>query len=305
MKKKMKKFDFVIGNPPYQDETIGENVTFAPPVYNLFLDSAYEIGTVVEMIHPARFLFNAGSTPKSWNEKMLNNTHFKVLKHISESSDVFPNTNINGGVVITYHDSQSSFKAIEIYTPFIELNEILHKVRYSSDFLTISSIVFTRTSYRLSEKLHLDYPEAIKQLSNGHAYDVSSNIFERLPQVFFKDVPQDGKEYVRLLGRENNERTFKYIRKDYLNDVINLEKYKIVMSQADGAAGSIGHPIPARIIGTPSVLPPKTGTTESFISIGAFDTKDEAQHALKYIKTRITRTLLGVLKVTQAISPVK
>ena len=33
----------------------------------------------VEMIHPARFLFNAGSTPKAWNEKMLNDSHFDSL----------------------------------------------------------------------------------------------------------------------------------------------------------------------------------------------------------------------------------
>lgn len=60
------KFDFAIGNPPYQEELAGNN-NFAPPVYNKFMDAAYEIASKVEMIHPARFLFNAGSTPKSWN----------------------------------------------------------------------------------------------------------------------------------------------------------------------------------------------------------------------------------------------
>ena len=76
------KFDFVIGNPPYQDETIGDNKGFAPPVYNKFLNEAYKISEVVEMIHPARFLFNAGSTPKSWNEQMLNDTHLKILHYV-------------------------------------------------------------------------------------------------------------------------------------------------------------------------------------------------------------------------------
>ncbi|MGN8697746.1 Eco57I restriction-modification methylase domain-containing protein [Bacillota bacterium HCP3S3_F1_1] len=37
-----KLFDYVIGNPPYQDETLGDNKGFAPPVYNKFLDCAYE-----------------------------------------------------------------------------------------------------------------------------------------------------------------------------------------------------------------------------------------------------------------------
>lgn len=73
------KFDFVIGNPPYQDETLGDNKGFAPPVYHKFLEEAYKIANTVEMIHPARFLFNAGSTPKQWNEQMLQDPHLKVL----------------------------------------------------------------------------------------------------------------------------------------------------------------------------------------------------------------------------------
>ena len=41
------KFDFAIGNPPYQDNTIGENDTYAPPVYNKFMDAAYTVANKV------------------------------------------------------------------------------------------------------------------------------------------------------------------------------------------------------------------------------------------------------------------
>lgn len=58
------KFDYCLGNPAYQNETLGDNEGFAPPVYNKFLDEAYKVSDKVEMIHPARFLFNAGSTLK-------------------------------------------------------------------------------------------------------------------------------------------------------------------------------------------------------------------------------------------------
>ena len=50
--KRAMKFDFVIGNPPYQDETLGENKGYAPPIYHLFLDSAYKVADKVELIHP-------------------------------------------------------------------------------------------------------------------------------------------------------------------------------------------------------------------------------------------------------------
>ena len=50
------KFDFIIGNPPYQEEQEGDNPTFAPPIYHKFMDEAYELADAVELIHPARFL---------------------------------------------------------------------------------------------------------------------------------------------------------------------------------------------------------------------------------------------------------
>lgn len=91
------KFDFIIGNPPYQDETVGDQKTFAPPIYHLFMEEAYKIADRVELIHPARFLFNAGGTSKAWNEKMLADPHFKVLSYEQNSANVFPNTDIKGG----------------------------------------------------------------------------------------------------------------------------------------------------------------------------------------------------------------
>ena len=65
------KFDYIIGNPPYQDEVLGDNKTFAPPIYHLFMDSVRDVALRVELITPARFLFNAGSTPKEWNNRIL------------------------------------------------------------------------------------------------------------------------------------------------------------------------------------------------------------------------------------------
>ena len=105
------KFDFVIGNPPYQDESNGDLRNYAPPIYHLFLDEAYKVADKVELIHPARFLFNAGATPKAWNEKMLQDPHFKVLEYEEDSDKVFPNlsTPIKGGIVITYRDEKKKY----------------------------------------------------------------------------------------------------------------------------------------------------------------------------------------------------
>lgn len=44
---------------------------------------------------------------------------------------------------------------------------------------------------------------------------------------------------------------------------------------------------------------PLIGHTQTFISIGSFETNDEAEALLKYVKTKFARALLGTLKVTQ------
>ncbi len=296
---KAMKFDFVIGNPPYQEETIGDNKGFAPPVYHHFLKESYKIANSVEMIHPARFLFNAGSTPKQWNEQMLNDPHLKVVFYEQKSSNVFPDTDIKGGVVVTYHDTRKNFGAIETFTSFEQLNHLLKKILTHKDFKSLSDIVVTRTAYRLTEKMHRDHPEAVSQLSNGHAYDMSTNIFERLPQIFFDQKPEDGFDYIKILGRENNERTYKYIRRDYVNNVKNLDKYKIILPKSNGS-GAIGE-----ILSTPLIGNPLIGNTESFISIGAFDCLEEANAAFKYVKSKFARCALGILKTTQDNPPEK
>ncbi len=90
------RFDYIVGNPPYQEETDSES-TRKPPIYNLFMDETFLLADVVELITPARFLFNAGYTPSSWNKKMLQDKHFKILYYEPLSAKVFPNTDIKGG----------------------------------------------------------------------------------------------------------------------------------------------------------------------------------------------------------------
>ena len=297
---KKKMFDFCIGNPPYQEEQAsidanGSLKNYAPPVYNSFMDGANLVANNVELIHPARFLFNAGSTPRAWNEKMLNDEHFKVLGYEPDSNRIFPNlaSPIKGGIAITYRSDSNIYGAIKVFTQFSEANTISHKVSSYPQFRSLSEVVYSRTAYRLTDEMHHDYPGAITKLSNGHAYDMSSNIFERLPDIFYDIKPNDGHKYIRILGREGNKRIYKYIRREYVNDVNNLDSYKVLVPQANGN-GVFGE-----AICQPLVEGPYTGNTETFISIGKFNIKEYAESASKYIKTKFARMLLSLLKVTQ------
>ena len=152
------KWDYAIGNPAYQDQTLGDNKGFAPPIYDKFIDAACEIANKVEMIHPARFLFNAGSTPKAWNEKMLNDPHFKVLEYEEDASKVFSNTDIKGGVAITYHDTGKDFGGIIVFTKYPELNSIMKKVNVTTEDDSLMSIIYLQNKFNL-QALYDDFPK--------------------------------------------------------------------------------------------------------------------------------------------------
>ncbi|MGN0756425.1 MAG: restriction endonuclease, partial [Treponema sp.] len=49
----------------------------------------------------------------------------------------------------------------------------------------------------------------------------------------------------------------------------------------------------------PIVGEPIVGSTTTFLSVGKFSTKEEAENCMKYIKTKFARAMLGTLKVTQ------
>ena len=290
-----KLFDFVIGNPPYNEdfENSGENGNYAKPVYNQFMDAVYKIADKVELIHPARFLFNAGSTPKVWNEKMLNDEHFKVLKYEPNSAAVFPNTDIKGGVAVTYHDYSRTYTPVKIFTSFPELNLTLKKVKsVTTNFF--SSIISGRGVYKLSDKALEEHPEIISIQSKGHRKDVGAGAFTKLINIaFFKNKPSDEHEYVRFLGLISSKRVYCWGRKDYQDVPDSFYKYKVFIPKANGS-GALGE-----VLSTPLIGEPLIGATETFLSIGSFDTREEAEHCLKYVQSKFARVMLGILKITQ------
>lgn len=230
---------------------------------------------------------------------MLDDSHFKILKYEEHSGRVFPNTDIKGGIVISYHDKSKEYGAIKIFTPYRELNTILQKVLHKSDFKEFSDIIVTSYAYHFLEILYEDFPEARGSLSNGHELDFKSNVFEKMPQVFSEKKPDDGKKYIRVLGRVNNKRTYRFLKEKYVNEVSNLHFYKAFMPGATGT-GDYGQVITVPIVGYPG-----DAATETFLSIGRFNTEEETKNVIQYIKTKFCRALYGTLKRTQANTPGK
>ena len=295
--KKNKLFDFAIGNPPYQEQKKGDSNT-ATPVYHKFMDACYQVADKVMLITPARFLFNAGYTPKEWNRKMLNDEHFKVISFTSDAAAVFQNVEIKGGVAVTYRDENKTFGAIKVFTQTPEVNQILHKILNRNDFVNFDSIIVSSFAYHYTKTLYDENPQLIGKASKGHDFDLQSNAFSVFPEVFLNKI-HDTSDYIRILGRIGNDRCWRYIKRCYVTKVSNLDSYKVFFSKASGT-GQYGEALPDPIIGNPG-----DGNTVSFISIGNFKTEEEATYCIKYTKTKFARALLGTLKVTQDNTPAK
>ncbi len=284
MSKKM--FDFVIGNPPYQES---QDATSDTPVYNYFMDEAYKLSDRVELITPARFLFDAGKTPKAWNRKMLDDPHLTVLKYVQDSSKVFPTTDIKGGIAVTYRDARKKLGPITAFSIFPELNGIIKKVVPTITSTSMDDCIFLQNKWNL-DVLYADHPDYKEKIgSDGRERRLTTNIFSL---DVFHDERQTGD--VGILGLVNNKRLYKYVNSKYIDEKdSNINAYKVILPKSNGS-GAIGEVLSTPLIGNPLI-----GNTQSFISFGSFDDRAKAEACLKYIKSKFARTMLGTLKVTQ------
>lgn len=287
-----KLFNYVIGNPPYQEDRQGDSNT-ATPVYHNFMDAAYGVAEKAMLITPARFLFNTGYTPKKWNEERLNDEHFKIEEYYSDAAEVFTGVEIKGGVAISYRDQYKDFGAIEVFTVYPLLNDIFHKVTEHPEYKSLCDIIITSFAYHFTPVLYEENPQLKGRASKGHDYDLQSNVFETFPEIFFDEKPDGHDAYARVLGRSGNQRCWKFVKRTYLTNVDNFDKYKLFLSKANGT-GQFGETLPDGITGNPG-----DAGTITFLSIGLFDMREEVDTCAKYLRTKFFRALLGVLKATQ------
>lgn len=279
------KFNAVVSNPPYQ---VGVN---KEPLYHHFISIGMEIGDLGTLIHPGRFLFNAGKTPKTWNQKMLNDEHFKVVKYWKKSDEVFDAVDIKGGVAVTMWDKQNVIGPIGTFVLHDELRTIQEKVESLGEE-SFSKLVYSRDLYQLTELFYKENPELEGRQSKGHRFDLGTTAFSLFPEVFSDEKPA-GDGYALVVGRENDKRIAKWIKKEYLKLPDNFESYKIAFPVANGS-GKFGESL-----SDPFVCGPCCAQNTTFLSAGNFYTLFEAQSCLKYVKTKFARCMLGIFKVTQ------
>lgn len=287
-----KMFYAVIGNPPYQEESKGNQRK--TPIYNYFMDESFKVATKAELITPARFLFDAGQTPKEWNRKMLSDSHFKVMKFEADASSVFSGVEIKGGVAVTYRDADSEFEPIGTFVAWEPMRSVISKVGTACD-PSLASLVTGAVPYKYSDEAKSQHPEYAEQM--GKSFDLRTNAFDKLfGKLFFRDKKDDA-SYVAVCGLFNKKRECFWIKRSYIEVPDNFNGFKVLLSKASGA-GAFGEKLASLAIASKQV-----GHTQSFVSMGNFNTEAEADALVKYLKTKFARALLGILKVTQDMTP--
>lgn len=290
-----KKFDVVIGNPPYQEEAQGSG-TRDTPVYHLFMDAAHEVAKKAVLITPARFLFNAGFTPKPWNRKMLADAHLTVPIYVPNSDDLFPGTTINGGIAVTYRDAERAGEPIGTFTHYPELNAIHHKV-VEFGITPLESDITSSRSYRYTSKVYDDHPDLRALRPAGNEFLINTNAFDQFSALYASSRFDDA-DSTQVYGLDGKTRTSRWIRSEYVTGPKSFSTFKVVAPASRGHLGKLGD-VPALVLGDPFLAGPLEAVTQTYITIGAFDTQAEAEACLKYVKTKFARVMLGVLKVTQ------
>jgi site-specific DNA-methyltransferase (adenine-specific) len=281
------KFDVIIGNPPYQLST-GEGTSQAIPLYNKFVEKSLELNPkYITMIIPSRWMMG-GIGLNSFREKMIADKRISYMIDYENSSDIFPEVNIDGGVCYFLWDYKHNGK---VNHSFISLTgEKIHSKRYLKvDYH--DKVIRDPRQLSIIKKVNTTKGKRFSRLVSKDAYRMKSYLFsspEKISGVFLSDSYKDG--FVKIYGNigkaGGSKRTHKYINKDSIkNNKDSINKYKMFFSKAYTMTATVP---PEIIMGEPGEI-----CTETFLKVGDFNSKEEMNNALSYIKTKFFRALLS------------
>ena len=168
---KSMKFDVVIGNPPYQVADGGAQSS-AKPVYHHFVDAGKKITSkYMSLIIPTRW-YVGGKGLDDFRLNMLNDVHIKKLHDFLNPKEVFPNTNIRGGVCYFLWDADyDNSKGTQIisYKNGRVLSDVIRPMK-------IEGVdIFIRDSKA---------PNILKKVIDNKFLSISENISSRKPFGF-------------------------------------------------------------------------------------------------------------------------
>lgn len=273
------KFGVVIGNPPYQVSDGGARAS-AKPIYHEYINLSKVLSSsYVSIISPSRW-FTGGKGLDLFRSKMIEENKFRTLIDFSDSKECFSGVEVKGGVNYflwdinyngecnvknIYKNNNTSLKR------FLKLEDIDIFIRYN-------------TLYTIFKKVHKKENCTFDILvSSRKPFDLDTST---------KIDDSKSKNSLKIYGKSKiGYIDEKKIKKN--NELIN--KQKIFITYAYGA----GEGFPHQIINKPIIAPLGSVCTETYLSIGPFESEEEVNNAYKYIKTKFFRALVLIAKNSQ------
>ncbi len=278
------KFDVIIGNPPYQMSDGGGTGSSAMPIYHRFITTAKALKPrYLTMIVPSRW-FTGGKGLDDFRAEMLHDDRIREIHDFGNANDCFPGVAIEGGVCYFLWNRDE--------------RGLCRVCSHSKDDITATS---ERPLLEEGADVFIRYNEAISIIRKVAAFgerSFSSLVSPRNPYSIHApfEESRSRKETCRVLGVDR-KRVYKNMELSAIGrNQEEIDSWKLFISKADGAAGQIGHPMPARILGKSEIAAPGTACTETFLRIGPFGSEEECRNVKSYIETKFFRCLVGARK---------
>ncbi len=287
-------FDVIIGNPPYQlsDEGFG---TSAAPIYQHFVEQAKALEPrYLSMVIPSRW-FAGGKGLDEFRESMLTDNRLRSIDDYLNASDVFPGVGLKGGVCFFLWDRDNPGPC-RVTTHFKDeppstlTRQLLEEgvdvfIRFNEGLSILGKVVAAENGGAKS----LALPE-------GKRFDrlVSSRKPFGLETTFKGKVVKRASDVVVY----QNGGTGYVARRSISTGTHLIDKWKVFTGRAAPGTGN-RDTYPHRIISTPFVGEPGTISSETYLCIGPFDSRSQAESVLSYLSCRLTRFLILLHKPSQ------
>lgn len=277
------KFDAIVGNPPYQEDTGGgsaANVAAkqARPVYNLFVDQAKTMQPhYISMIMPARW-YAGGIELNDFRNEMLNDPHLIRLTDFVNSKDCFSTVDIAGGICYFLWDRDkeevcevTNVSGLERHTMRRHLNEFGEIFIRSNESLSIIHKVLNRSEHFLTDRVQPIDAFGFPSAARGEKEPFNGCI---------SLIHSQGTGYIK--------------RSDVKKNAELIDKYKATISILVPCNGEVGiDPSKGyKAITTPRIEIPGEVNTFSYLVLGAFDTEAEIKNYKQYLMCKFTRFML-------------
>lgn len=286
------KFDVVIGNPPYQESDGGANAS-ATPTYHYFVELAKKLKpNNISLIMPSRW-YSGGKGLDKFRDEMLNDIHIRELFDFPNPDEVFPNTNIRGGVCVVNWDNSYNAKDTLTRVVTFKNNKVTSDVYRSLKFAQSDTFIRDYTSVQIIEKIN-----QVRKLDEGRISDFVSPLkpfgfrgFFTRDERFHNDTSELQKP-VKCFGKG----TVGYVEREEVKVKTEwIDKWKVFTARANNIGTELNDDNFNTIVGEPGTI-----CTETYLVIGADLKLDEnsTNNLSNYLKTKFSRLLHGVAKTS-------